>query len=231
MNPGLTVFRKFESLSLICYTAVFLLCLSFLNQKKFQSASFGLITMVGTVVTMLSFLTSGLYALRFLRKDYLNNPWVNDLPDVDVLRYGMIALMAALVVVGWFQAKRGTFKPIVFVAYDCVSHAGVLWILTSELIRLLELNKASYVYKYGLTVLWGSYALFLIVLGIWLKRKHIRIMGMIIFGVTLVKLLVYDLDHLSTIAKAGLFLLIGAFMLLVSYLYLKFRKKIFGEED
>ena len=231
MNPGLTIFRKFESLSLICYTAVFLLCLSFLNQKKFHSASFGLITMIGTVITMLSFLTSGLYALRFLRKDYLNNPWVNELPDVDVLRYGMIALLAALVVVGWFQAKRGTFKPIVFVAYDCISHAGVIWILTSELIRFLELNNATQVYKYGLTVLWGSYALFLIVLGIWLKRKHIRIMGMIIFGVTLVKLLVYDLDHLSTIAKAGLFLLIGAFMLLVSYLYLKFRKKIFGEED
>lgn len=231
MHPGLNVFRKFENLSLIAVSAIFLMILLVLNIRKIHSLLFGRIYILGTVLTMLTFLTSGLYALRYLRSDHLNNPLITDLPDVAVWRYGIIMLLVALVILGWFQAKRGAFKPIVFVSYDCISHVGLLWVLTSELIRILEIYQSSQVYKLGLTILWGAYALMLVVLGIMLKRKHIRVMGITIFGVTLIKLLVYDLDHLSTIAKAGLFLLIGAFMLLVSYLYLKFRKKIFGDEN
>jgi len=62
------------------------------------------------------------------------------------------------------------------------------------------------------------------------KLKHIRIGGIILFGITLCKVLFYDLSSLSTISKTIVLIVLGVIMLIASFLYNKFKDSIFGNE-
>jgi uncharacterized membrane protein len=85
-------------------------------------------------------------------------------------------------------------------------------------------------YKLGLSILWGSYSLMMIALGIWKNLKFLRIMAIIIFAVTLVKLFFYDVSHLGTIQKTILFVSLGILLLIISFLYNKYKNIISDEE-
>jgi uncharacterized membrane protein len=79
--------------------------------------------------------------------------------------------------------------------------------------------------------LWGCYALLLIALGIWKKKKHLRVAAIALFAMTLVKLFIYDISHLDTIAKTIVFVSLGILLLIISFLYNKFRDIITGENE
>ena len=86
-------------------------------------------------------------------------------------------------------------------------------------------------YKLGLSVLWGIYALVLIVLGIAWNKKHLRIGAIVLLAVTLAKLFLYDIADLDTIPKTILFMTLGITMLVVSFLYNKYKAVIFPIRD
>jgi uncharacterized membrane protein len=71
----------------------------------------------------------------------------------------------------------------------------------------------------------------LIILGIWKKKKYLRIGSIILFGITLLKIFLYDLSDLDTISKTIVFIVMGSLMLIVSFLYIKYRSVLFGEEE
>ena len=85
-------------------------------------------------------------------------------------------------------------------------------------------------YKLGLSILWGLYALFLIVLGIWRNKAYLRIGAIGLFGITLLKLFFYDIAHLPTLPKTVIFLALGSLLLLISFLYNKYRTTLFDEQ-
>ena len=86
-------------------------------------------------------------------------------------------------------------------AYSFLLHTSILWIASSELINWMDIAESNQSYKLGLSILWGIYALLLIVLGIWKKQKHLRIGAIGLFGATLIKLFFYDISHMDTISK------------------------------
>jgi uncharacterized membrane protein len=49
--------------------------------------------------------------------------------------------------------------------------------------------------------------------------------------VTLLKLFLYDIAHLNTIPKTIIFIALGILLLIVSYLYMKFKEWIEGKSD
>jgi uncharacterized membrane protein len=81
----------------------------------------------------------------------------------------------------------------------------------------------------NLSILWGAYSLFLVVIGIWKRKKHLRITGIILFGVTLIKLFFYDIADLDTISKTIVFVSLGVLLLVISFLYTKYTKQIENE--
>jgi uncharacterized membrane protein len=87
----------------------------------------------------------------------------------------------------------------------------------------MDITKSTQSYKLGLSILWGVCALILIALGIWKKKKHLRIGAIALFGVTLVKLFFYDISHLDTIAKTIVFVALGILLLIISFLYNKYK--------
>jgi uncharacterized membrane protein len=103
-------------------------------------------------------------------------------------------------------------------------------VASSELINWMDIFKAEQSYKFGLSILWGVYSLLLISLGIWKGSKHLRIGAIVLFGATLLKLFFYDISHLSTLSKTIVFIALGILLLIISFLYNKYKHLIFDED-
>lgn len=112
------------------------------------------------------------------------------------------------------------------VGIDILLYTALIWILSSELFSWMDIMKFSQSYKLALSILWGVYALLLIVLGIWKNKKHIRIIAIVLFSVTLLKLFFYDLSHLNTISRTVVFVTLGSLLLIISFLYNKYKNII-----
>ncbi|RZL57792.1 MAG: DUF2339 domain-containing protein, partial [Pedobacter sp.] len=84
-------------------------------------------------------------------------------------------------------------------------------------------------YKLGLSILWGIYSLFLISMGLAKNKKHLRIGAMVLFGITLIKLFIYDIAYLSTISKTIVFVSLGILLLIISFLYNKYKHLIIDD--
>jgi len=75
----------------------------------------------------------------------------------------------------------------------------------------------------------GFYALLMVSLGIWKGKRHLRIGAILLFGITLLKVVSFDLAHLDTISKTVVFISLGVLLLIVSFLYNKYTNLIADE--
>ncbi|MEL7002481.1 MAG: DUF2339 domain-containing protein, partial [Bacteroidota bacterium] len=81
------------------------------------------------------------------------------------------------------------------------------------------------------SILWGVYSLALITLGIYKRLKHVRVLAIALFGITLLKLFFFDLAGLNTISKTIVFVALGVLLLIISFLYNKYKHLIFEEDE
>ena len=116
-------------------------------------------------------------------------------------------------------------------AFDGLLYITIIWVLSAEMITWLSILQYPETFKLGLSILWGVYALVLIVLGIWKKKKHLRIGGIGLFAVTLAKLFLYDIAGLNTISKTIVFLSLGLLLLIISFLYNKYKSIINNDDE
>lgn len=230
-NEDLLYFKK---LSIILYSLLFASLLSWLNFKKIGSKKLSRFNLALIAVAMIVFLIQGLYVLSELRVSYLEQSMAEyynrDLGHI-VIRYISLAF-AALAGYSAFKhfAHENHYKGL-RKHFDLALHITVIWLLSSELIHWMDMAHSQQSYKLGLSILWGTYSLHLIALGIWKKKKHLRLMAIILFGITLVKLFFYDIAHLNTIAKTIVFVSLGVLLLIISFLYNKYKLVISDETN
>lgn len=186
---------------------------------------------VNTLLT-LGFLLFGLYHLSELRVNYIQQ---YDAENFNVdrvflwIRYVSILLIAILITFTYLLLKSVNRSYKIHAIAETLFYLTVLWIASSEMIQWLHYNGKQEIYGLALSIFWGIYSVIIIAVGIWKKKKHLRILGIVIFGLTLIKLFFFDLSHLTTIAKTIVLIALGALMLLTSFLYNKY--KIEDEED
>ena len=70
---------------------------------------------------------------------------------------------------------------------------------------------------------WAIYGLALVGTGLWRRQVLWRIAGITLLAVTVLKLFLYDLSAMATPGKILVFVLLGVFLLLISYLYQKYK--------
>jgi hypothetical protein len=216
------------------YTLLFISLLSMVNNRKIKSITLGKICMGLSAFMIFIFLTRGLFTLGELRESYLggelNKYYLHDFWHIGI-RY-VSYLFAGLTFYSLFNTSKQEFlnnpelhlrKPFeIFLAVSCV------WILSSEWINLMDILRSTESYRLGLSILWGILSLILVIIGIWKRRSHLRIGAIILFAVTLLKLFFYDISHLDTIAKTIVFVSLGILLLIISFLYNKYRHLIFS---
>lgn len=225
-------YMRFKSIWIFNYSLFFLSVFSFVNIKKLKNRQFGLLNLGFNTITILVFLAQGLYILSELRESYLAQTMsvYYQIGAFNIgIRYIPFAFVALALFACYIYIRQEFMKVDYKMAFDLLLHLSVLWIASSELINLMELSGATQSNKLGLSILWGIYALLLISLGIWKTKKHLRIGAIALFSVTLIKLFFYDISHLDTISKTIVFLSLGILLLIISFLYNKFKHHISDE--
>lgn len=215
----------FKSVWIINYSLLFFSLLSFFNFKKLRSEQLGLLNLLLSAFTIAIFLIVGLYDLSELRENYLEQTMAEFYHRgvfSIAIRYVSFAFVALTLVTCYRYIRHDFMKRDLKMSFDFLLYFSTLWIVSSELINWMDIAGAEQSYKLGLSILWGLYSLFLIVVGIWKKKKYLRLGAIVLFGVTLVKLFLYDISHLNTIAKTIVFVSLGVLLLIISFLYNKY---------
>jgi len=228
--------HRMESIWTINYTLFFVFVLSLVNVKFLKNITLGYVSIGLSVLAMLTFLTQGIDVLSSLQYNYLNpsNPEVFPPSKMHVgLRYLSYPFVGLLLYSTYLVVKEFKLNPQkeLKIGFDLLLHVTLLALVSFELVQWMEFSQSSQSYKLGLSILWGIYALVLIVLGIWKKKKHLRLMAIGLFAFTLLKLFFYDISHLNTIAKTVVFLALGILLLIVSFLYTKYKDVIIDEDE
>ncbi|MDG1271550.1 MAG: DUF2339 domain-containing protein [Flavobacteriaceae bacterium] len=223
---------KFKTIWIINYSLLFVSLLAFLNFRKLKNQQLGLINLGLMALTLGVFLVQGLYILSELRESYLEQT-LSQFYERGVFNIGIRYIsyaFVALTLVACYKYLQQEFMQKNFkIVFDFLLHTTVLWITSSELINWMNIAESTQSYKLGLSILWGIYSLFLIGLGIWKSKQYLRIGAIAFFGVTLIKLFFYDISHLDTIAKTIVFVSLGVLLLIISFLYNKYKQNISGE--
>lgn len=222
---------EFRTLWLIIYSALFatILCVM---QLKWRTRTSGLGCMIINTAVLLAFITSGLLSLSGLRSHFLAQDlaqYYDRGTGLVIIRYVSIAAMVPLI---WFNAaisRQQLFNDPIRVAQSLFSHFVVLALLSSELVHWLDLARVENTFRLSLSILWGAYALFLIVLGLSRDKKHIRVAAIVLFAATLLKLFAYDMEDMSTILKTIVMIILGVLLLTASYIYNKYKRSAGNE--
>ncbi|MBT33907.1 MAG: hypothetical protein CMO01_29950 [Thalassobius sp.] len=226
--------RLFKSIWVINYSLLFLSILSVINIKKLKNKKLSLLNIGLNILAIGVFLTEGLYDISDLRASYLlqeNAEYYNRGAFHLGIRYVSIAFFAVLMYTCFMYVKQEFTEKKYRVIFDLLFHVSLLWILSSELIGWMDIAGSGQTYKFGLSILWGVYSLLLIVLGISQKKKHIRIGAIGLLAITLLKLFFYDISHLDTIAKTIVFVSLGILLLIISFIYNKYKHVISDEVE
>ncbi|HEX7572841.1 MAG TPA: DUF2339 domain-containing protein, partial [Bacteroidota bacterium] len=78
---------------------------------------------------------------------------------------------------------------------------------------------------------WLVYSIILMALGIWKRSRIVRIEAIVLFGVSILKIFIYDLSFLDTLYRTFSFVGLGVILLAVSYLYQRYRGIILGSGE
>lgn len=225
---------KFSSIWLLNYTMLFCLLFSLVNAKWLRNAQLTSINLLLNGLIILTFLTQGLYTLWELQQSYLTQELSEYYSRTNfhiIIRYISLALFVGLLTVTYKYLRKMVGNKDYTVIFDFILHTAILVIASSELIYWMDLAQSTQSNKLGITILWGIYALLLIILGIWKRKKHLRIAAIALFAVTLAKLFFYDLIHLNTISKTIVLVSLGILLLLISFLYNKYKHLITDESE
>lgn len=223
----------FKVIWIMNYSMLFLTVLSFVNLKKIKNRILSYVNLGLNLLMLIIFLTQGLLLLSELREAYLYQNLEYHTANVFyiVIRYISLAFTAGLMVAIYNYVKSEFTKPDFKLAFDLILHVSLLWVISSELINWMDIAGSTQSYKLGLSILWGVYALMLIALGIMKRKKHLRIGAIALFAVTLIKLFFYDIASLDTIAKTIVFVSLGILLLIISFLYNKYKHIISHENE
>jgi uncharacterized membrane protein len=93
-----------------------------------------------------------------------------------------------------------------------------------------EMNRLENLRQLLLSAVWLVYSIILMALGIWKRARIVRIEAIVLFGVAILKIFIYDLSFLDTLYRIFSFVGLGVILLAVSYLYQRYSEIILGSE-
>ena len=85
-------------------------------------------------------------------------------------------------------------------------------------------------HKIGFPILWGIASFILIAVGLKTKKKHLRIISLILFLITILKLFTMDIRGISEGGKIAAFISLGILLLVVSFMYQRLKKILLAVE-
>jgi uncharacterized membrane protein len=78
----------------------------------------------------------------------------------------------------------------------------------------------------AISAFWASYSIILVTIGILRRYQPIRLMAILLFGITIVKVFLVDLSELERVYRIISFIGLGIILLIVSFMYQKYKQEI-----
>ncbi|MFT5778100.1 MAG: putative membrane protein [Crocinitomicaceae bacterium] len=217
----------------LIFTMFFAAFIHMINVLKFKNKNLATLMGILSSILLFIFLTLGLYSLSVLRDRGMDGDNMLEGSEgmyFNIRYYALIALVAMSVATTYALKKlfndRALHKTL-----EIILHGTFVWFMSSEIVHWRHMQADQDYYRTGLSILWGVYSFALIAFGIWKRKPHLRIIGLIIFGVTLLKLFLYDIAYSGTGSKTIAFISLGILLLVISFLYNKYKHLISDEEE
>ena len=219
----------FKVIWILNYSVLFSALLTIVNLKIIKNQRLAIAAFIFSSICIITFLVQGLPVLNQLRDSFMHqdiaDPYLAGRFNI-MIRYISFAFVGLLLLSMYSALQKelpGIRQQRMDVSFDLLLHLTILSVLSNEWITWMSVLGYSVSTTLGLSIVWGIYALTLIILGIWKGKRHLRIMAITLFALTLFKLFFYDLSHLNTIAKTVVFVSLGILLLIISFLYNKYK--------
>ncbi|HEX6225043.1 MAG TPA: DUF2339 domain-containing protein, partial [Chryseolinea sp.] len=189
------------------------------------------------IVAMLSYFFFYHYQILAVRNDY-----VNDLasPLGFAFHYVFLVLLLLVVALSLKRVRRlDAFNRRTHNLYSWFYVFFFVFISSAELDHLVVISAYSpgdsmdhilnQNNKIGYPILWGITSFVLIALGLKMKLKHLRIISLSLFLITLLKLFLVDIKGISEGGKIAAFISLGVLLLVVSFMYQRLKKLLLAD--
>jgi uncharacterized membrane protein len=216
---------------LFLYSEVFVMVLLLLYKRWIKSPWLGYTGIMGTVFLAVSLIIEILpLSNEMMAADHAGTNTGYFGAWHTVVRYVSLGMMALLFAMGSKEVREYAHEPTVKKVWWLLVYGILLGAISFEYLNWTTIVGKGNQYAIGLSVIWGLFALVLVGYGIWKKVKYIRLAAIVLFVVTILKLFLYDLAGSGTLTITVCFISLGVILLLVSFLYNKYKEVLFGEE-
>jgi uncharacterized membrane protein len=154
----------------------------------------------------------------------------------------MLFVLAILFMHQWMITPHCKGVEWISIALKCIQISMVvlmLVLLTGETIDYYEskivtsidhitVERLKNLRQLSLSGVWLLYSVGLMILGFWRSMSSIRIIAFVLFGITILKIFIYDLSYLETLYRIFSFIGLGVILIAVSYAYQRYKHIIFG---
>lgn len=230
---------QYETQNIIigCYNMLFLLGVQLIGRKMDSLTAKGALTFAG-VMGMLAYLLYYQKEIILTRNNFL----LNDGTLTGFMFHYILILL--LIAVAYFSLKKvqglSEFNKETFQAYSWFYVFFFVFLASAELDHTVLLIAQPQVetinhiltqnHKIGYPILWGLSSFVLIFIGLKGKKKHLRIVSLTLFLITLVKLFTVDIRGISEGGKILAFISLGILLLVVSFMYQRLKKLLLADE-
>lgn len=229
--------QSYSGIWMINYSILFLSILGMLSIKKFSSKAFTYVCWSFTLLMAFIAFTAGLVMIHELKMLAVNNdPYAHLTTWNYNCRYVFLPFAAMLIFMIYQFRNAEVMKGVRPLNY-WLFHVMILILLSDELQHIITMMHLDNYYHYskvatrmGFTVLWGLYSMALITYGILRKQKMLRVIAMSLFGLTILKL-AGDAMSMTMGYRLIVFIVIGIILLVVSFMYQKFKPLLFGAPE
>jgi uncharacterized membrane protein len=221
-----------------CYNMLFILGLILAEKRLGLSADAKQVFAFLGAIAILSFLFFYQGEIVIARNEYLNG----SIPSTGF--YFHYVLVLILIVVAALSLKKmqtlTDFNAKTHNAYSWFYIFFFVFIASAELdhiVLLIAYNPEGSInhiltqnHKIGFPILWGLTSFLLIAVGLKMKKKHLRIISLTLFLITLLKLFFVDIRGISEGGKIAAFISLGVLLLVVSFMYQRLKRLILADE-
>ncbi|MFY7840871.1 MAG: DUF2339 domain-containing protein [Lacibacter sp.] len=237
INSGILFisFRKdWVLLKYLSFSFTWIIFIAWLAAKYTAEGWFG--TGWAFTIAFFGLFTTTILGFRILRKQ--------ELSAIDYLLTGLLSLFVYISLIALYEAGKetaiyanitlyyGLFQFLLSAAvYQFLKQYHNLsdWFVLTGIIFLVLFVPVKYS---GITIslIWIAGAITFFTAGFFLKKRILRFFSIALFGITLFKLVVSDSQRFSTVEKIITYVSIGVVLLVISFLYQKYKELLFAKD-
>lgn len=150
--------------------------------------------------------------LLLIRRNLTAKKWMNTAYNTGFITFIlMIVVLISLETADHFNYIIEYYRSV---TYSPIKPMGYL---VQQIDKYLNMKQLS------LSGIWILYSIIMLSFGIWKRMKLLRLLSIGLFGITILKVFIYDLSFLDTFYRIISFIALGIILLAVSYLYQKYK--------